>query len=147
GVPFTLQTFGVILTGLVLGWKKGSAAVLVYLALGAVGLPVFSGFTGGIGSFAGATGGFLIGFMPLAALSGISSGKRKYLRLLSVTAGILLCHLSGVLWMSFVMDISVKNAFFLGSLPFIIKDILSAAGAFSIHTAIRKAVNMHKGQM
>ncbi len=143
GVPFTLQTFAVILTGLILGTKKGIVSVLVYLVLGAVGLPVFSGFTGGIGSFAGVTGGFLFGFIPLAALSGLPCGKR--IRYISSAAGLAACHLMGCVWMSFIMDISLKNAFLTGSVPYIIKDILSAAGAFSVYKALGKAGIMHKG--
>ena len=142
GVPFTLQTFAVILTGLILGWKKGSAAILVYLDLGAVGLPVFSGFTGGIGSFAGVTGGFLLGFIPLAALSGLPC--KKWRRYISAAAGLALCHFTGIVWMSFVMNISLKNALLIGSLPYIIKDILSAAGAFAVYKAVQKTGIVHK---
>ena len=67
-VSFTLQTFAVALALLTLGGKWGSCAVLVYLALGAVGLPVFSGFRGGIGTLLGPTGGYLFGFMLTSLL-------------------------------------------------------------------------------
>ena len=66
-IPFTMQTFGIFLAVGVLGGKRGSLAVLVYLLMGIVGLPVFSGFTGGIGCLAGATGGYIVGFL-LSAL-------------------------------------------------------------------------------
>lgn len=144
GVPFTLQTFAVILTGLILGTKNAAAAILIYLALGAVGLPVFSGFTGGIGSLAGITGGFLIGFIPLAALSGVHFNKRKQLRFITSAAGLAICHLTGCLWMSHILDVSLQKAFLLGSLPYIIKDVLSAAGAFAVCSALRKTSIMHK---
>lgn len=144
GVPFTLQTFGIILTGLILGWKKGSAAVLVYLALGAAGLPVFSGFTGGIGSFAGVTGGFLIGFVPLAALCGASFGKSRSSGYLKAAAGLAVCHLMGCVWMTFILGISFRQAVLTGSFPFIIKDILSAAGAFAVYEALKNTGIMHK---
>lgn len=144
GVPFTLQTFAVVLTGLVLGWKKGTAAVLVYLALGAVGLPVFSGFTGGIGSFAGVTGGFLCGFIPLAALSGASFGKSRPSGYLKAAAGLAVCHLIGCVWMAFVLDISFRQALLTGSLPYILKDVLSAAGAFAVYEALKNTGIMHK---
>ena len=62
-VPFTLQTLGILAVMLTVGGKRGTIAILVYLALGAVGVPVFAGFKGGIMSFAGPTGGFLIGFV------------------------------------------------------------------------------------
>ena len=66
-VPFTLQTLGILAVMLTAGGRRGTIAVLVYLALGAVGVPVFAGFKGGIASFAGPTGGFLVGFL-IAAL-------------------------------------------------------------------------------
>ena len=62
-VPFTLQTFGVFLAVGTLGGKRGSLAVLTYLLLGAVGAPVFAGFSGGIGCILGSTGGYIIGFL------------------------------------------------------------------------------------
>ena len=62
-VPFTLQTFAVFLTVGVLGGKRGSLAVLVYILLGCVGVPVFAGFSGGIGVLAGQTGGYIVGFL------------------------------------------------------------------------------------
>ena len=65
-VPFTLQTLGILAVMLTTGGRRGTIAILVYLALGAVGVPVFAGFKGGIASFAGPTGGFLIGFLASA---------------------------------------------------------------------------------
>ena len=65
-VPFTLQTLGILAVMLTAGGRRGTIAVLVYLALGAVGVPVFAGFKGGIASFAGPTGGFLVGFLVSA---------------------------------------------------------------------------------
>lgn len=62
-VPFTLQSFGVFMALLCLGGKRGTAAICVYVLLGAVGAPVFSGFNGGIGAIMGATGGYIIGFI------------------------------------------------------------------------------------
>lgn len=62
-VPFTLQTLAILAVMLTIGGKRGTIAVAVYLALGAVGVPVFAGFKGGIASFAGPTGGFLVGFV------------------------------------------------------------------------------------
>ena len=61
-VPFTMQTFGVFAALLLLGGKRGTLSILLYLLLGAAGLPVFSGFRGGIGSLLGTTGGYLVGF-------------------------------------------------------------------------------------
>ena len=77
GVPITLQTFALALCGYLLGWKKGFLAALLYLLLGAAGVPVFSGMSGGIQVMLGLTGGFIWGFPVLAALSGLGSGKKN----------------------------------------------------------------------
>jgi len=70
-VPISLATFAVYLAGAVLGFKKGTAAVCIYLLLGAVGVPVFAGFTSGFAKFTGPTGGYLIGYLPCVAITGI----------------------------------------------------------------------------
>ena len=71
-IPITLGTLVMYLAGHVLGGKRAGAAVLVYVLLGAVGVPVFNGFTGGLGVVAGPTGGYIVGFIPLALLSGLA---------------------------------------------------------------------------
>lgn len=101
---FTLQTFGVCLTLGLLGGKQGSLSILVYLLLGAVGLPVFTGFQGGLGSLLGITGGYIAGFLAcglvywLVTALGGTSGK---IRLLALIAGLLVCYLLGTLWFYF----------------------------------------------
>lgn len=74
-VPFTLQTFGVFCAAGVLGAKRGTASVVTYILLGAVGLPVFHGFTGGFGIILGSTGGFMVGFIFSALLIGLVADK------------------------------------------------------------------------
>ena len=73
GIPVTLQTFAVALCGYALGCKRGTLAVLVYIVLGAVGLPVFANFSGGFGSLVGLAGGYIYGFLPMAALCGLGT--------------------------------------------------------------------------
>ena len=97
GVTFTLQTFGVFLTLGLLGGKWGSICVAVYLLLGAVGLPVFSGFQGGFGVLLGANGGFLWGFL----LAGLTYWLVKAVckkQLLAFLAGLASCYLAGTVW-------------------------------------------------
>lgn len=94
-VAFTMQTFGVFLALGVLGGKWGSISVLIYLLLGAVGMPVFSGFRGGIGMLAGVTGGYLWGFL----LSGLVYRLLERIgRLPAMVGGMLVCYLSGSVW-------------------------------------------------
>ena len=100
-VPFTLQTFAVFLTLGLLGGRLGTLAVTVYLLLGAVGLPVFAGFHGGLGAFLGATGGYLVGFLFTAltmwgAERGL--GKSAPVFLGSAVVGQILCYLFGSVW-------------------------------------------------
>ena len=77
GIPVTLQTFVVALCGFLLGPGLGALSVGVYLALGAMGLPVFAGFAGGLASFAGMTGGYLWSFLPMACLCGLGARQKK----------------------------------------------------------------------
>ena len=104
-VPFTMQTFGVFLTVGVLGGKRGTLAVLIYLLLGAFGLPVFSGFSGGVGQLAGSTGGYLIGFLFSAltmwGMECLPGYKKRYLAL-SMTCGLLVCYCFGTVWFAAV---------------------------------------------
>ncbi len=101
GVPFTLQTFAVFLAVAVLGGKRGSAAVAMYILTGAVGIPVFSGFRGGLGVLLGATGGYILGFLVSALLMwGMEAflGKKTWVYHLSMVLGLLLCYAFGSIW-------------------------------------------------
>ncbi|MBQ6824869.1 MAG: biotin transporter BioY [Clostridia bacterium] len=122
GVPLTLQTFGVALCGFCLGWRYGGATVAVYLLLGAVGLPVYSSFGGGIGWLLGPSGGFLWGFLPLAVACG---SKNRPIAL----GGLAACHLLGVIQLAAVTGNSLWQAFLVGSLPYLLKDVLTVLAA------------------
>ena len=104
-VPFTLQTFAVFLALGVLGGRLGTLSVAVYLLLGAVGLPVFAGFQGGLGALLGATGGYLAGFL-LTALTVWGAerrlGKSAPVFLVSCLLGLALCYLFGSVWFAAV---------------------------------------------
>ena len=138
GVPITLQTFAVALCAYVLGWKLGVLAVTVYLALGAVGLPVFSGFGAGVGTFLNVTGGFLWGFLLMALLCGLGAQMEK--PLLAVPLGVLgmfLCHVCGVLQFSALSGNPFWESFLLVSVPYLLKDTLSVALAYPAARAVR----------
>lgn len=137
GVPVTLQTFAVALCGCVLGPAMGTAAVGVYLTLGAVGVPVLAGFGGGFGSFLGVTGGFLWGFLPMALLCGLGSRAGNKAVVISLgMAGLLACHLCGVVQFALVMSVSFPQAFFTVSLPYLIKDVVSVVLAYFAAMAV-----------
>ena len=130
GVPLTLQTFAVAFAGYVAGRAKGTAAVAVYLALGCIGAPVFSGFTGGAEKFVSPTGGFLAGFLAMSFLCGVgSASKNAKISVLWGAAGLAVCHLSGIAVLSLVTGRTVAESFLTGSLPYLLKDLISVAGA------------------
>lgn len=100
-VPFTLQTFAIYAALLILGGGEGTAAVLLYLVLGAIGLPVFSGFGGGIGHLLGPTGGYIFGFIFLALLYWAMTANRRtglFRRILALVLGTLVVYAVGTLW-------------------------------------------------
>lgn len=150
GVPVTLQTFAVALVAYFLGWKRGTAAVLVYLALGAVGVPVFSNFTGGLAKFVGITGGYLWGFLPMAMLCGLGASllqkapcvKNRILCVLCSAAGLAACHIPGVFQFSLISGATPLAAFLTASAPYLLKDGVSMISAFMFAIAVRRAAGM-----
>lgn len=139
GVPMTLQTFGVAFCGHLLGARGGTVAAAVYLALGAIGLPVFAGFGGSVAFLVGPTGGFLFGFLPLAFFLGIASRRKSVVaEALFTLPGLALCHLFGVLWFAYVSGITLLQAFLLSSLPYLLKDALSLLLARLLFRKFRK---------
>ena len=137
GVPMTMQTFAIPLAGIVLGAKKGTISSLVYILLGMAGIPVFSGFSCGIGTVFGMTGGFIISFPIMALFAGIGEGRRKMSWLISgLIAGTAVNFFCGMVYFSLVMSNSLHTSFTACVLPFIpagvIKIILAAVSGRTI---------------
>ena len=131
GIPLTFQIFAVALCGFVLGAKWGTASTLAYIILGAVGVPVFSFLKGGLQNLFDVTGGFLIGFVVLTLLCGISKGKKTVVKILFGTVGLLICHIWGIVQFSLITQTGIIESFVVASLPYIIKDeILIISSAF-----------------
>ena len=104
-VPITLQTLGVCTVSGIFGAKKGTLSLVIYILLGAIGVPVFSGFKGGIGVLFGATGGYILGFVFTSVIVGIVSDKTNGNLLktaLSMVAGVLICYIFGTAWFAFI---------------------------------------------
>lgn len=104
-VPFTMQTFAVCLVAALLGLRRGLAATALYLLLGAVGLPVFAGFSGGLGVLLGVTGGYLVGFLLTALVVGLAAGRfgqKTGVLLAAMALGIFLCYAFGTAWFLWV---------------------------------------------
>lgn len=139
GVPVTLQTFAVALTGVVLGRKLGTMATFIYILLGTVGVPVFAGFKGGLGVIAGKTGGFIWGFLFLALLCGIgSSMTRKAAGCLPGLLGLAICHFLGTVQFSVLTGMGLGESAWMVSIPYLIKDICSVALAYVLGLQVRK---------
>lgn len=147
-VPFTLQTFGVFMAVGVLGGKKGTASVGLYLLLGVLGVPVFAGMTGGIGVLLGTTGGYIIGFFFSALVMWAMEklpGKRSVIQVISMIIGLLVCYTFGTVWF---MMVYMKNQGAVGLMtvlgwcviPFIIPDILKIVLAYGLSRKLKKYV-------
>jgi len=135
-VPVTLQTLAVVLTGALLGSKRGAAAVLLYLAEGFAGLPVFSFGTAGLIHLLGPTGGYLVGFVAAAWLTGFLVERRIAATLLGALIVLALGHLvpyvSGVAWLG--ATLGLPRAFTLGFFPFLAGDAMKIAASVGVLT-------------
>lgn len=136
-VPFTMQTFAVFLAVLLFGSARGMLSILLYIALGAVGLPVFSSFGGGIGVLIGPTGGYIIGFLA-AGLVGISQKKRFAVPLAVLAMAI--CYFAGTLWYVHCTGVGFAAAFSGCVLPFILPDTVKITLAFLLAGRLKKLV-------
>ncbi len=141
-VPVTLQVFAVSICGYFLGAKHSVLSVAVYIILGVIGFPVFHGFQGGAHHFFNLTGGFILGFLPLAFCCGISlKFKNNAIKILFGIIGVLLCHTFGVLQFSIVSSNNIIASFAIASLPYLLKDIPLCVLAFYISRIINKKIN------
>lgn len=146
-VPVTLQVFAVCVSAGVLG-SAGAISVAVYLLLGLAGLPVFSGFQAGIGALAGPTGGFLLGFLPMALVAGLITEKKrkKFINyLLAFSAGLLICYVMGVLMYMYLYcggNVSFAEAFTVCVLPYLVPDIIKIILAATVTRALRERVKI-----
>ena len=143
GVPITLQTFAIALSGYALGWKKGTVSTIIYILLGTIGFPVFSGMKGGPSWLVGFSGGFIWGFIFLTLLCGIGINQKPiWLRFAFGIIGLAICHLLGVIQFAIVSSNPIPAAFLAVSVPFIAKDIISVIGAYLIADRIRKILSV-----
>lgn len=141
-VPVTLQVFLVLLSGAVLGAYFGALSQIVYVLLGAVGLPVFSGAKGGIGVLFGPTGGYLLGFVIGAYFVGLliqAKEKPGYFYVLcAMMGGVLFIYLAGYLQLMLITKMDYRAAFVAGVMPFIGFDVVKALFAAYIALEIKK---------
>jgi len=140
-VPVSLSLLAVHLCGALLGWRWGAAAVCCYVALGAVGVPVYAGFAGGVSILFGPTGGFLLGYILCALAVGLLSQRLGFSRrslCLSMAAGTLLCYGTGLVWFSLTTGASLAASFSACVLPFIPGDVIKIALAAALCLRLQK---------
>lgn len=148
-VPISLTIIAVFLCVFALKTKLGTLAVIIYLLLGLVGLPVFSGFSGGVAKVAGPTGGYLVGYIFLALIAGLAidksydfTGVKRYVcQIAGMVLGVAVCYLFGTIWFVVMMDVTFGYALGVCVIPFIPVDALKIVICIVLGNALRKALS------
>ena len=148
-VPISLTNFAIYLSLYLLGWKRGTVSYLVYVLIGMVGVPVFSGFTGGMGRLLGPTGGYIVGFIPMALIAGavIDRFRNRGIQLAGMIAGTAVCYAFGTVWF---LVVYAKNTGAIGLwtalgwcvFPYILPDCLKIALALAIRKRLAAAIRL-----
>lgn len=149
-IPFSLQTFAVFCVSGLLGGRNGFFTVLVYILLGAVGMPVFSGAVGGVGVLFGATGGYIFGFLFIPLTCWISEklfGRRLIPIIISMTVGLAVCYAFGTLWFIRFYTrnndvVTFEKAFEWCVIPFVLPDLIKLALSVMITQRIKRCVRI-----
>ncbi len=147
-IPFTMQTFAVFFVLGILGGKRGTLSIVLYILLGAIGIPVFAGFGGGIGTLLGTTGGYIMGFVLMGLLYWLLEhffGKKLPVVIVSMAAGLFICYAFGTAWFMFVYArqteaIGLGTALAWCVIPFIVPDIIKLMLAALLSSRVRKYV-------
>lgn len=149
-VPFTMQTFAVFLAAGVLGGRRGTLAIVVYILMGAVGMPVFSHFTGGLGVLFQATGGYILGFLFTSLiLWGMEAllGGKLWVKITSMVLGLIACYAFGTVWFMILYTrntgaIGLGAALLWCVVPYIIPDLIKMALALTLTRRLRSALRL-----
>ncbi len=149
-VPFTLQTLAVFLAGGLLGWKRGTLSVAIYILLGIAGVPVFAEFSGGLRVLLGMTGGYIIGFLFTAAAVGFMCeklGRKLWVLGVSMMIGLAGCYLFGTVWFMLVYTQKVEPIGFISALgtcvvPYLLFDIAKIAVAALVVNRLDKIIKL-----
>lgn len=143
GLPITLQTFALHLALLLLGGKRGCIAIFVYLSMGCMGLPVFSGFGGGIGALLGPTGGYLWGFLAGGLIYwGITAHWGIPVKLAAAALAQISCYLCGMFWFSyqFANESSLFHVFLTTVAPFLLPDGIKLGLAYLLSRRLARHI-------
>lgn len=141
-VPISFTNLAIYLSLYLLDWKCGTLSYFLYLLIGFAGLPVFSGFTGGVAKLAGPTGGYIVGFIPMAIIAGIviDHCQKRWIQLLGMIVGTAICYALGTAWFCMQAGYTVSAALAVCVFPFIPADLIKMLIAMTIGPEIRKRV-------
>jgi biotin transport system substrate-specific component len=147
-VPFTMQVLAVILSGLLLGSRYGALAQAIYVLVGAIGVPVFAGFTGGLGHVLGPTGGYLLSYPLAAAIAGLAAhaarnAPRRRALLICTAAGtgaLVVIYAIGASWLAVQSGLPLPVALAQGVVPFVPLDLVKVALSALVATAAAPAI-------
>lgn len=140
-IPISLSTFAVYIISCTVNRKYATLAIIIYILLGAAGLPIFSSFSGGLHCLAGATGGYIIGYIPCAYIIGLLTDKfenKNFIYPLSMILGTTVCYLCGAVWFMHQAQTDFSSALAACTLPFIIGDAIKITAASCIGITLRK---------
>lgn len=146
-IPITGQTLAIGLVVTILGMKYGTYSVVLYIVLGAVGMPVFQAFTGGVGILFGPTGGYIIGFIPCAIVIGFYLMKTRmtfFHAFVANTIGMLVTLAFGAMWLKVLNDLTWAQAVTAGVLPFVIVGLVKAAIAAFVGVIVHERLTAAK---
>ena len=149
-IPFTLQTLAVFITGGILGWRRGTLSVIVYMLLGIIGIPVFAEFSSGLGILFGMTGGYIIGFIFTALIVGFMCdklGKKIWVLAVSMILGLAVCYAFGTVWFMIVYTQTVEPIDMAGALslcvfPYLLFDLAKIAVATVLVNRLDKIIKI-----
>lgn len=145
-VPISMAFFAIYFCAIVGGMKRGTISVVVYILLGGIGVPVFAGWTAGFQKLAGPTGGYLIGYLFVAAFTGYFADRFEDnlpICLFGMIMGTLICYLFGTVWLAVLMKVSFGKALFMGVIPYLpgdaVKIALALLSAFPLRKRLKSA--------
>jgi biotin transport system substrate-specific component len=147
-VPVSLSILAIYIAVYACGFKWGTASVALYILIGLVGVPVFSGFSGGPAKLFGPTGGYIFGYLFVSLIAGLFIDKftsKIYMHAVGMVLGTAVCYAFGTVWLAHVTGMGFKAALFAGVIPFIPADIVKIIIALLIGPALRKAIKNIKG--
>ena len=148
-VPLSLTNMVIYLMVLLLDKKRATITIAIYLLIGFVGLPVFAGFTAGVGKLLGPTGGFLIGYLALGGIAGTildtfsktkGTGELKMIQMLALSVGTFVLYIIGTVWLMVQSKLTLASALSIGVLPFVVFDMIKIVVAIVLGNSIKKRI-------